>query len=160
MAVSTDVVVALLDRTAGRDARLVDLLTDLVNDVYAVAERGLWREGTRRTSGAGIAELIAAGEVAVAMHRDGRIVGIVHVRRIAEDTGEFGMLVAAPDHRGTGIGRALVEFAERHGRDQGLRALRLELLVPRGWRHPAKEFLSSWYSRIGYRVIGLGSTTR
>jgi GNAT superfamily N-acetyltransferase len=124
--------------------------------VYADAERGLWRDGTRRTSGAEVAELIAAGEVAVARHRDGRIVGSVHVRRIAEDTGELGMLVVAPDHRGLGIGRALVEFAERHSREQGLRAIQLELLVPRGWRHPTKEFLSSWYSRLGYRVVGVG----
>ena len=26
-------------------------------------------------------------------------------------------------------------------------------LVPREWRHPSKEFLKSWYGRIGYRVI-------
>ena len=75
------------------------------------------------------------------------------MHQVADDVSEFGMLVAAPDHRGTSIGRALVGFAERHSRDHGLRAMQLELLVPRDWRHPSKEFLKSWYGRIGYRLI-------
>jgi hypothetical protein len=28
--------------------------------------------------------------------------------------------------------------------------MQLELLVPRDWRHPSKEFLKSWYGRRGY----------
>jgi GNAT superfamily N-acetyltransferase len=63
------------------------------------------------------------------------------------------MLVAAPEQRGTGVGRALLDFAERHSRERGLRAMRLELLVPRGWSHPSKEFLDAWYRRSGYRAI-------
>jgi hypothetical protein len=39
-----------LEAAAGDDARLVDWLTRLINDVYAVAERGLWRDGATRTT--------------------------------------------------------------------------------------------------------------
>ena len=67
------------------------------------------------------------------------------------------MLVAAPEQRGTGIGRALVAFAEQRSRERGLRAMQLELLVPRDWRHPSKEFLKAWYGRIGYRIVRTGS---
>ena len=67
------------------------------------------------------------------------------------------MLVAAPDQRGTGVGRALVAFAEEHSRERGLRAIQLELLVPRTWRHPSKEFLKAWYGRIGYRPVRTGT---
>lgn len=28
--------------------------------------------------------------------------------------------------------------------------MRLELLTPRHWTHPSKEFLKQWCSRIGY----------
>lgn len=35
--------------------------------------------------------------------------------------------------------------------------MRLEVLVPRNWAHPAKEFLAAWYTRIGYRVARTGS---
>ena len=63
------------------------------------------------------------------------------------------MLVSAPEQRGSGIGRELVAYAERYARDRGRRAMQLELLVPRHGRHPSKDFLASWYARIGYRVL-------
>jgi GNAT superfamily N-acetyltransferase len=145
-----------LDATAGDVAGLVDWLTRLINDVYAVAERGLWRDGATRTTASELAGLIAAGEIAVAT-RDGRITGSVRIHDVAVDTSEFGMLVADPDQRGIGIGRDLVEFAERQSRERGLSAMQLELLVPRGWRHPNKEFLKAWYGRRGYRLTGVAS---
>jgi hypothetical protein len=36
-------------------------------------------------------------------------------------------------------------------RDLKCHSMRLELLAPRGWNHPSKEFLKQWYSRIGYK---------
>jgi GNAT superfamily N-acetyltransferase len=81
----------------------------------------------------------------------------VRVHDVSGDTSEFGMLVAAHEHRGTGVGRALVDFAERESRERGRRAMQLELLVPRAWSHPTKEFLKAWYGRIGYRIIRTGS---
>lgn len=153
MAPNTDIAVELLDAAASRDAGLVERLTALINDVYATAESGLWRDGATRTTAPELAQLIALGQIAVATAPDGHIVGSVHVHPLSDDTNEFGMLVAAPDHRGTGIGRTLLDFAEQHSRDRSMRAIQLELLVPRARRHPSKEFLKSWYSRRGYRLI-------
>jgi len=34
--------------------------------------------------------------------------------------------------------------------------MQLELLLPREWQHPSKEFLKAWYGRIGYRRIRTG----
>jgi GNAT superfamily N-acetyltransferase len=150
------VAVRLLRAADSRDARLVDHVTSLVNDVYATAESGLWRDGAPRTTAAELAELIRAEQIAVAT-RHGQIAGSVRLHDVAEDLSEFGMLVAAPDHRGTGVGRALVAFAEEHSRERGLRAIQLELLVPRAWRHPSKEFLKAWYGRLGYRPVRTGS---
>ena len=144
--------VALLQAADSQDSRLVDLLTRVINDVYAIAERGLWQDGTTRTTASELAELIARGEIAVAT-RDRRIAGIVRVHDVAADTSEFGMLAAAPDQRGAGIGGALLDFAEGQSRERGLRAIQLELLVPRHWLHESKEFLKAWYGRRGYRLI-------
>jgi ribosomal protein S18 acetylase RimI-like enzyme len=155
MAGSTDLDVRLLDAAASRDRRLIERLTGLVNGVYVTAESGLWREGFTRTTPTEFAELIAAGQVAVATAADGDLVGCLRLRQIGDDTSEFGMLVADPDRRGVGIGRALVDFAEQHSRDRELRAIRLELLVPREWRHPNKEFLKAWYGRRGFRRIDI-----
>ena len=70
---------------------------------------------------------------------------------------EFGMLAAAPAHRGTGVGRQLVAFAERDSLDTGRAVMQLELLVPRLWNHPSKEFLAGWYGRLGYAVVRTGT---
>jgi GNAT superfamily N-acetyltransferase len=138
------------------DEPLADDVAALVNAVYRVAEEGLWRDGWARTSPARMAELIALEQVAVA-DRDGALAGTVHIEDIEADATIFGMLAAAFEHRGAGIGRALVDFAEQHARERGQRTMRLELLVPRGWSHPSKEFLKGWYGRRGYEVSGTGA---
>jgi len=133
----------------------VSTLTDLINEVYAVAEDGLWTSGATRTTADEVAGLTRAGEIAVAVLGE-RIVGCVRIRQIDGDVSEFGMLAAAPGHRGTGVGRELVRFAEQSSRDADHSTMRLELLVPRPWKHPSKEFLARWYGRIGYRVVRTG----
>jgi GNAT superfamily N-acetyltransferase len=148
--------IRLLPTAAGDDANVTLRIARLINEVYAVAEDGLWIDGATRTTAAEVAELIRAGEIAVARLR-GRIVGCVRIQRLDEQTGEFGMLVADAAHRGVGIGRELVRFAERKCSAEGLSTVQLELLVPRGWTHPTKEFLAAWYTRIGYRVARTGT---
>ncbi|HEX5617455.1 MAG TPA: GNAT family N-acetyltransferase [Solirubrobacteraceae bacterium] len=144
----------MIDVRVLEDAGLAEQLTELVNAVYAVAERGLWRDGMKRTTAAELADEIRAGEVVVAT-RDDQVVGCVRVHDVADDTSEFGILVSAPDERNTGVGRALLDYIEQRGRERGLRAMQLELLVPREWAHPMKEFLKEWYGRRGYALIGL-----
>lgn len=152
MATNNAIAVGPLEASAGRDAGVVEELTELINGVYATAESGLWRDGTTRTTTAELADLIAARQIAVAT-REERIVGAVQLHDVTEDLSEFGMLVAAPEQRATGVGRALLDYAERRSGERGLRAIQLELLVPRGWRHPSKEFLKGWYGRRGYRIV-------
>ncbi len=147
--------VRIAPTVAAKDTALVHELAGLVNRVYAVAEEGLWADGAPRTTPAEMAELIAAGQIAVARAQE-RIVGAVRIQRLDSTEGEFGMLVADPAHRGTGVGRELVRFAERWGREQGLDTMRLEVLVPRQWAHPSKEFLKAWYTRVGYRPVRTG----
>jgi GNAT superfamily N-acetyltransferase len=148
--------VELLPRTARADAPLMERISELTNEVYAVAEAGLWTDGATRTSVAEIAELTEAGQIAVARMGD-QVVGCVRVQRLDERTGEFGMLCADPAHRGVGIGRELIRFAERTARADSMSAMQLELLVPREWTHPTKQFLADWYSRIGYRIARTGT---
>ena len=147
--------VAVLAPDAASDADLVTRLTDLVNRVYATAEDGLWIDGAARTTTVEMADFIAAGEIALAS-AGGDIVGSVRIQQLDAATGEFGMLVVDPDRRGEGIGRDLIRFAEELSRRRNLAIMQLELLVPRTWTHPTKEFLNAWYTRIGYRPIRTG----
>ena len=147
--------VRIAPAAAAGDTGLVHQLARLVNRVYAVAEEGLWADGAPRTTPAEMAELIAAGQIALA-RAEGRIVGAARIRRLDTGEGEVAMLVADPAHRGTGVGRALIRFAERWGHQQGLDTMQLEVLAPRRWAHPSKEFLKAWYTRLGYRPVRTG----
>ncbi|MFF1608327.1 GNAT family N-acetyltransferase [Amycolatopsis sp. NPDC058278] len=141
--------IALLPPSAG--AAVIERVTGLVNQVYAESEKGLWQRSTDRTSVDEITGFVRAGEIAVASV-DGDFAGSVRIQRLDDATGEFGMLAADPARRGLGVGRELVRFAERVSRDAGCREMQLELLVPRDWTHPSKQFLAEWYGRLGYRV--------
>ncbi|MET8997067.1 GNAT family N-acetyltransferase [Amycolatopsis sp. NPDC004169] len=141
--------IAILPPSA--DRAVIERVTALVNHVYAESEKGLWRENTDRTSAEEVAGFVAAGEIAAAFV-DGELAGSVRVQRLDEATGEFGMLAADPARRGLGVGRELVRFAEQASRAAGCREMQLELLVPRDWTHPSKQFLAEWYGRLGYRV--------
>jgi GNAT superfamily N-acetyltransferase len=154
--VSSTPEIDIVPATMAEDQRLVGEITDLTNSVYAVAEAGLWVEGAARTTTAEVAEMIAGEEITLA-RVDGRIVGSIRIQQLDDGVGEFGMLVADPDHRGEGIGRELVRFAEELSRRRGLDTMQLELLVPRDWTHPNKEFLDAWYTRIGYRPVRTGN---
>jgi GNAT superfamily N-acetyltransferase len=146
----------LLSPAVAMDSVVVSMLAGLVNEVYAVAEEGLWTDGAARTSAVEIADFTRSGEIAVAAQGE-RLLGCVRIRKLDDDVSEFGMLAVAPGHRRTGIGRELVRFAERKGRDMGCATMQLELLVPREWKHPSKEFLAGWYDRIGYTAVSRGS---
>jgi GNAT superfamily N-acetyltransferase len=135
---------------------LVAEITGLVNRVYATAEEGLWSDDACRTTVAEMAGLVRAGQIAVA-RLNRTVVGTVRVQRLDGAVGELGMLVAEPTHRGLGIGRRLVGFAEQTSRERGLSTMQLELLVPRTWTHPGKQFLHDWYTRIGYRPVRKGT---
>jgi ribosomal protein S18 acetylase RimI-like enzyme len=148
--------IRLLTAAEGDDAALMTRVTELTNEVYTVAEDGLWGDGAARTTIAEVVRLPRAGELAIA-RLGGPVVGSVRVRRLDERTGEFGMLAADPAFRGIGVGRELVRFAEDRSRDAGLQVMQLELLVPREWSHPSKLFLAAWYARLGYRVRRTGA---
>lgn len=138
------------------DPRVVAEITDLVNEVYAVAEAGLWVDNAARTTVEEVARLIRDGEITVARHGV-RTAGCVRIQRLDADTSEFGMLAVSPDQRGNGLGRRLVRFAELDSRECARDTMQLELLVPRAWQHPAKQFLADWYGRIGYTVTRRGT---
>jgi GNAT superfamily N-acetyltransferase len=152
---SQELSIAVAEAGSAADTEFVGEVTRLVNDVYAVGEEGLWLAGTDRTDPGEVAAIIAAGELAVA-RLDGKLAGVTRVQVLPTGEGEFGMLAASFAHRNAGVGRELVAFAECWAAERGRTTMQLELLIPREWRHPVKEFLRAWYTRIGYRVVRTG----
>jgi len=138
-----------LPSTAADDVDLVSALADLINLVYTASEEGLWNDGAARTTPSEVAGLIRLGHI-IGAYTNGKLVGSVRVQQLDAATGEFGMLVADPGARGIGVGRELVRFAEHWAQLQGMSVMQLEVLVPRDWTHPSKDFLQKWYTRLGY----------
>jgi GNAT superfamily N-acetyltransferase len=95
--------------------------------------------------------------VYVAEAPQGGIVGWVHIamRRLLEADvhGEIGGLVVDETHRRCGVGRLLMERAERWARTKGCVAVRLRSNVLREGAH---EF----YERIGYRKVSTQAAFR
>jgi GNAT superfamily N-acetyltransferase len=152
MAFAMTAEVNLLAPAEASDEALVDELVRIVNAAYAVGEAGLWLEGTARIGPGEIAEAIRSGGM-LAATRQGRLVGCAYVRPLDEGTADLGLISVEPDQWGSGVGGEVVRSAEELMRSRGVTTMQLELLVPKGWAHPEKDRLRSWYTRLGYRVV-------
>jgi GNAT superfamily N-acetyltransferase len=139
-AISTEILTSPPEDLAG--------LVQLINDVYDVAEDGMWKQKGVRTNPEELRDLIEQKRLIVAISNC-NIIGCVKVDR-AEEVGEFGMLVVDPSIRSQGVGRILVAAAEDWAINQGYHEMQLELLTPRTWKQASKEFNRAWYNRLGY----------
>jgi GNAT superfamily N-acetyltransferase len=129
---------------AGHEAELARV----VNAAYDQGEHDIWHPGWQRVTVDRMRELVAAGEIAVAGDPPA---GCVRIQRLDAGTAMFGMLSVDPAAHGTGLGKALIAFAEQA---YDVSEMELELLVPRGDPHPKKVRLHEWYSRLGYVQVG------
>ncbi|MEZ4846810.1 MAG: GNAT family N-acetyltransferase [Bdellovibrionota bacterium] len=84
----------------------VNQLTDLINQVYDVAESGMWKPNILRTTKSEVKKLEKNSKLILA-ELNGMIIGSIHVQKQEDDVAEFGMLVCSPKHRGTRIGSDL-----------------------------------------------------
>ncbi|KAF2973436.1 hypothetical protein GQX73_g103 [Xylaria multiplex] len=167
---NTKAMIEVPPSSAADDKHLTEALTALVNAVYSTAERDIYSTDFERTSTEDVADLLRAGELAIAylprpdanedassFHQTwGTPIGCISMKQISPTTGEFGMLAVDPAHRGAGVGGGLVRFAEeRCYRNLGLGAMRLELLAPVHFEHGGKTRLQAWYESLGYVHVEL-----
>jgi putative acetyltransferase len=75
--------------------------------------------------------------------RDGTLAGCVALRRIDDERCELKRLFVRPDHRGSGLGRALAEAAVAEARSLGYRRLLLDTT-------PGMETAQALYQRLGF----------
>jgi ribosomal protein S18 acetylase RimI-like enzyme len=77
-----------------------------------------------------------------------RLLGCILIARRGEGVGYFGMLSVSPTLQNAGLGRRLVETAERAMEDRfGARRVRISVI-------PQREALIAWYERLGYVATG------
>jgi ribosomal protein S18 acetylase RimI-like enzyme len=115
----------------------------LTNAAYRVED--FFKVGDR-TNAREIAELLLADTFLVARDAEDEIVGSVRVS-VSAGHGYFGMLSVSPMAQGTGLGRQLIEAAERYCSELGCRRMNLEVASPR-------TELPDFYRKFGYQVSG------
>ena len=132
----------------------IKAIANLINRVYLLTEKDFWpHDGQyQRTSTNEIESFIRKKELIIATISL-EIVGAVHIYQLKENICGFGMLVSSPNHRGIGIGSLLMKSIEDWAKTNHYKTIQLELLKPIAYKHEDKEFLTSWYTQLGYKYI-------
>jgi ribosomal protein S18 acetylase RimI-like enzyme len=104
-----------------------------------------------RTSAAEISTLltIPGSRILVALDGTGELVGCCHLALQAGTNAYFGMFAVSPTRQSAGIGRTLLDEAERIAAVSGAGSLHLTVLEQR-------TDIIAWYERRGYAPTGTG----
>jgi len=118
-------------------------LACIINTAYEVEK--FFVSGDR-TDEETVRRLMAKGAFVVTRDDDG-LTGCVYVE-LRGTRGYFGMLAVAPSRQGTGLGRRLVDDAERYARDHGCDVMDIRVVNLR-------TELPPFYRRLGYVERGV-----
>jgi GNAT superfamily N-acetyltransferase len=129
-----------VERVAGDDPVALELVAAMVEEMGTLYEPGLAR------SPAPPAELSPPGGGFVVLWEDGRAVAGGGVKRLDERACELKRMYVAPEARGRGLGRALLEALEDLARDLGYAIARLDT----GAKQPGAKRM---YLRAGYAEV-------
>lgn len=122
---------------------------ELLVYAYAQTEREIWGENYVRIYLDEYKELIEK-EIVFTAWLDDEVVGTILLLNLGSQTFSFGLLAADFSKKGVGIGRKLVEAAEKEAVRQGASRMILEILKPENQFVPVKKQLAEWYERLGY----------
>lgn len=103
----------------------------------------------QRTDPEELADIIAAEDQGLLVGcRGEEAIACVKYQRVAEGVGYFGMLSVRPGLQSAGLGRRMVEAAERRLAERhGARRVRIQVF-------PQRDTLIAWYQRLGYVLTG------
>ncbi|WP_432053854.1 GNAT family N-acetyltransferase [Streptomyces sp. bgisy022] len=132
----------------------VDDLVALIESAYrGDASRAGWTTeadllGGQRTDPEGVLEVVRDPDSRLlTVEREGRIIACCRLEHRGGHA-YFGMFAVSPALQGAGLGRTVIEEAERQARTTwGVREMHMTVIT-------AREELIAWYERRGYRRTG------
>lgn len=131
-----------------------DALHALIESAYRgdSARRGWTHEadllGGQRTDRQALDDLLANERQTMLVARTAEgIAGCIALTDKGEGRFYFGMLTVAPDLQGIGLGKRLLDAAERHAAAAGAEVMEMQVIKQR-------TDLIAWYERRGYRATG------
>jgi len=134
----------------------LDAIADLVNSAYrGDSSRAGWTTeadylGGQRTDAERLREQLTATPGAVMLtlrDDDATLLGSVWLEPRGADVWYLGMFTIRPDIQAQGLGRTLLDEAERFARARGAGRMRISVIQLR-------ESLIAWYERRGFRATG------
>ncbi|MCB9224140.1 MAG: GNAT family N-acetyltransferase [Crocinitomicaceae bacterium] len=129
-------------------------LFNIIRIAYAETEKEVWGEGYVRMSREELQHHIDNDEILIALLY-GKIVGGIRYYKIDDETYGFGLLGADFDHKGKGIGRALIGEVENKVKATGGKKVSIEILRASAINTDFKTHLAEWYQRLGYKYTGV-----
>ncbi|HZP68194.1 MAG TPA: GNAT family N-acetyltransferase [Rudaea sp.] len=141
-----------------RAARLADVarIVALVESAYrGDASRAGWTTEAdlldgQRVDPAGVSEIVVkTGSRVLLGERDGELLACCHLEKLDGGACYFGMFSVRPTLQGGGVGRLMMQEAERIARDEW-KCGKMEMTVI-----SVRDELIAWYERRGYRRTGI-----
>ena len=127
-------------------------IVNIANAVYFETEKEFWEEGYYRISTKDCLNHISEQKILVAK-LNSNIIGFVLSGQKSKTTFEFSMLTTHFSHQKKGVGKLLVDKVFENAKKLGFEYLEIEVLTPKHWTHLQKEFLTQWYTRLGFNFI-------
>jgi ribosomal protein S18 acetylase RimI-like enzyme len=133
----------------------ISALTTLINSAYRgeTSRRGWTTESNlldgMRIDEAAIQEYFANPKVTLLkyLNEKGEMAGCVYLERLKDNRLYLGMLTVKPAIQAQGIGRQLLQEAERIARAENYEAIKISVI-------PVRHELIGWYERRGYQATG------
>lgn len=119
------------------------------NEVPEFVYDNFWPQGWRNRQIAEIESLLdAKPEELWLAFKEKELVGFVGISIHPEDQmGEVSIIAVVPKHQRTGIGKALMAFAERHIRERGMKMVMVETVGDSGHEPARRTYESLGYER-------------
>ena len=127
-------------------------IVNIANKVYFETEKEFWKKGYYRISTTECLNYIDEGKITVAK-LDNQVVGFVLAGPKSGLTFEFSMLTTDFTYQKKGVGKLLVNEVFKSARKMGFKYLEIEVLTPKHWTHSQKEFLTKWYTNLGFKFV-------
>lgn len=130
----------------------IERFYEIMIHAYAVTEREIWGDDYSRMSREEFAQLIDQEQI-IGAWMDEAPVGSIFTAPLNGLTWSFGLFSVDFDFQGTGVGRKLVEAAEKKALSDGATHMELEILRPQNEELEVKKVLHDWYESMGYTLF-------
>lgn len=118
------------------------------DQIYFQNEKEFWEKEYYRISKDDCITLIKKKELFVLANQK-EILGFVCIKNSLDDL-SFSMLTVIEKYQKNGLGNLILKHIIEKAEADDFKTISLEILCPKNWEHPQKEFLIKWYEKMEF----------